>query len=124
MHPAVLVHHYFSVFGERVHNRRTDTMETARDFVCIMIKFTSCMECRHDGLKRRYFCLRVYTDWNAVAVVGDTHVIVRQKRHLYFIASRSHRFVASIVKNFPNEVMEAVGTGCSDIHSRSLAHRF
>ncbi len=66
---------------------------------------------------------------DAGAVIGDADGFGaarrggRQERHLNFVTGAIHRLVARVVKNFHQEVVEAVGAGRADIHPRALAHR-
>src|SRR3990167_8058573 len=112
------------MFGERVHHRGADAVESARDLVGIVVKLTAGVERGHDGLKRRDLRLRIDADGDAVAVICDAHVAVGEERDLYFIASIRHRLVARVVKGLPDEMVETVGTGRPDIHARALPHRF
>src|SRR3989304_571739 len=110
------------MFGECVHHRGADAVESARDLVGIVVKLTAGVERGHDGLKRRDLGLRMDADGDAVAVICDAHVAVGEERDLYFSASIRHRLVARVVKGLPDEMVETVGTGRPDVHARTLPH--
>ncbi|KKW34604.1 MAG: hypothetical protein UY81_C0068G0008 [Candidatus Giovannonibacteria bacterium GW2011_GWA2_53_7] len=59
---------------------------------------------------------------NSAPVVGYAHAIVRQKRDFNIVRKSTHGFVARVVKNFPDEMMEPRGTRRPDIHSGPAAH--
>ncbi len=74
---TVLMHDNLRVFGKCVHHRRANAVQTARYFICFIIKLTARVERCHDGLQCRDFCFWMNTDRDAVAVVGDAHIAIR-----------------------------------------------
>jgi hypothetical protein len=63
--------------------------------------------------------MHVYRD--AAAVVGYAHNVARQQDDLDVVGKTTHGFVAGVVKNFPNEVVQTVGAGCPDVHTRAAS---
>ena len=77
----------------------------------------------HDGLESGDFRLRVDADGNAVAIVGDAHIVVGEECDLDIVTAVHHRLVARVVEDLPNEVMEAFGTRRPDVHAGALPDR-
>ena len=121
---TIAVHFCARPYRECVDHGGADAVETAGDLVAFAAEFAAGVQSSHDGLKCRYFRLLMDVDWDAAAVVGDTHFVLRQKRYLDIVRKPSHRFVTRVVEYLPNEVMEAVGAGRADIHAGAATHRF
>ncbi len=119
------MHQNLRMFGERIDYRCADAMKTARNLIPAVFtaELSAGMKRGHDGLKRRDFCLRMDTDRNTATVVCNAYIAVRQKRDFDIVRVSAHRLIAGVVEDLPYEVMQAVGTGCSDIHAGALAHR-
>ena len=77
----------------------------------------------HDGLEGGYFRLGMLVNRHASAVVCNAYLVVGKKSDLNVRGMPAHRFVARVVEHLPDEVMEAVGTGRSDVHARALTDR-
>src|SRR3989344_5654629 len=123
LHAAFTVHLGAHVRRQGVHDRDTDAVQAARDFVAVAAEFASRVEDRHHSLQGRDLGLGVDLDGNATTVVGDAHAIARQKRYLDVIAEPAHRFVARVIEDFPNEVVKAGRTGRADVHAGATSHR-
>src|SRR3989338_2985726 len=122
---AAVAMHLSKYFGrKRVDDGYTDPVQTARDFVPFASEFTPGVEHCHHCLERRDFCFRMDLDGNASAIVGDTYEIVGQKRYLDVVAKSTHRFVARIVEDLPDEMVQTGWTGRADVHSWPPSHRF
>ena len=47
--------------------------------------------------------------------------LARQEGDLDVVRKAAHRLVAGVVENFPDQVVQAVGTRGADVHARTLA---
>ena len=92
---------------ERVDHRDAHAVQTARYLVPLAAEFASRMEHGHDRFESGYFCLGMDFYGNAAAVVGDAHAVVRQECYLDVVGEITHRLVARVVEDFPDEVVKA-----------------
>ena len=75
-------------------------METAGDFVGIVVEFAARVENRKDGLERRDARLFVFGDGDAGAVVLDGYAAVHVERDFNVIAASRERLVDGVVDHF------------------------
>src|SRR3989338_1987627 len=62
-------------------------------------------------------------DRNSAAVVCNAHTVPRQKCYFDVVRESAHRFIARVVKDFPDEVLKAGGPRRPNVHARASAHR-
>ena len=96
---------------KRIDNRDADPVETAGYLVSAFAEFSSGVEFGHDELQRGDAVLGMKINRYAPAVVLDGDAAVRKKLHLYVGAVTAHGLVNGVVHNFPDEVVETLGTG-------------
>ena len=65
----------------------------------------------------------MFVHGNTAAVVGNRNAVARKQRDMNMIGVAAHGFVQGVVKNFPDQMMEAVDARRADIHARAFAHR-
>ncbi len=105
-------------------------MKTSRDFVARIVatEFTSGMKHGHDCLESRNLCLLVNIHRNTSTVVDYTNLLVTffagQKSNLDIVGKATHGLVAGVVEDLGNEMMKAIRTSGTNVHSRALSHRF
>ena len=80
------------------------------------------MKNRKNRLECRDTSLLVEVDWNTTTVVDDADVVVRQECHFNPVSKATHRFIARVIKNLPNEVVKTVRTSRPDVHTRTLSY--
>ncbi len=119
---TVLPDFEFEPFGERIHDRDADAVQTARNGIGALLEFAAGME---DG-QRHFSCgflLRgVHAGWDTPAVVDDGDTPVDVDRHLDRLTEPRHVFVDAVVDDFVDKVMQAVDSGAPDIHGRAFPH--
>ena len=100
-------------------------MKTAGDLVAraFAAELTARVKRGHDGLKRRDFRLRMDAHRDTATIIYDAHIAARKERNLDIIREPAHGFVARVVEDFPDEVVETIGTCGADVHARALADR-
>ena len=81
------------------------------------------MKCRHDCLKRGYFCLFVCINRNSTTIVYNTYTIFREHGDFDMVSKAPHSFVSSIVKNLPYQMVKAVRASGTNIHTGTLPNR-
>ena len=81
------------------------------------------MKRSHDGLECRHLALRVLVDRDTAAVVDYAYAIPGQKCYFYIVGKTSHGFVAGVIKDLPDEVMETIRPCGPDVHAGTLPDR-
>jgi hypothetical protein len=110
-------------FGEEVHHRDADAVQTAGDFVGVVVELSARVQLGHDDLRCGAAFFLVDVDWDAAAVVFDGHGVVDVDRDLDVIGVAGERFVDRVVDNFVHHVVQAADViGIADVHARALAH--
>jgi hypothetical protein len=109
--------------GQSIDNRNADTVQSTRDLVGIIIKFTSGMQLRHDHFGCRNALFSVNINWNAAAIIGNRHRPIFIQPHLDNITMPGKRLINRIIDNLINHMMQP-GTiiRVADIHAGALAN--
>src|SRR5262249_44075129 len=114
-------------FGEEIHYRHTDPVQTAGGLIGPFGEFAAEFEDGHHAFERGNFAvhllgkLLVFLNRNAAAVVFDRHRAVDVDRNLHFGGIVGHRLVDRVVDDFVDQVVQAAGRGVADVHARPLA---
>ena len=109
--------------GEAVDHRDTDTVETARDLVGVLVEFTAGMQVGHDDLGGRDTFLVMDTDGDAASVVGHRARAVGVQAHGDRVTIAGERLVDRVIDDLIDHVMQAGAViGIANVHSRTLAH--
>jgi len=114
----------FQPSRKRVNHRNANPVQTARNFVGIVVKLAARVQLGHNNFRCGNTLFLVHTDRNTAAVVADGGRAVGIEDDFGLIAIAGQRFVNRIVQHFVNHVMEAGAViGIADIHTRAFANR-
>ena len=109
--------------GEEVDDGDADAVQTAGDFVRVVVELTAGVQLGHDDFGCRAAFFFVDVDGDAAAVVVDRHRAVGMDRDGDAIRVTGQRFVDRVVDDLVHHVMEAGDViGVADVHARTLAH--
>ena len=110
-------------FRQRVHDRRADAVQAARDLVGVLIELAAGVQARQHHLGRRHALLVVEIGRDAAPVVAHGHRTVAVQHELAHRRETRLRLVDRVVDDLERHVMQA-GTviGVADIHAGPLAH--
>src|SRR5437588_11595055 len=98
-------------------------MQSARNFVGVLVEFPAGVELRHNDLSGRDAFTFVDVGWNAAAVVTDGAGAVRIEYDRYFLGKTGKRFVDRVVDGLIDHVMQAGAIiSVADIHSGPFAN--
>jgi hypothetical protein len=98
-------------------------VQTARHLVRAAAELAAGVQHRERDLDAGLLVLRVEVGRDAVAVVDDAAAAIGQQRHVDAAAAAGHGLVDGVVDDLPDEVVEAVQTGRTDVHAGPLADR-
>ena len=110
-------------FGQRVHDRHADTMQTAGDLVRMAVEFPASVEFRHDDFRGRYTFGGVNLDGNAATVVFNCDRAIDVDGDVDLVAAADQRLVDRIVDHLEDEVVQAALGGVADVHTGTLSNR-
>ncbi len=110
MDSTFLVNDNIHESGKRVHDRRTDAVQASGNLISSIAEFTAGMKRGNDGFQSGNFCLGVNVNRNAAAVVGNANAVIRQKYDFNIVRKIPHRFIARVIKDFPNEMVKSFHT--------------
>ena len=109
--------------GEKVDDGDSDAVQTAGDFVRVVVELTAGVQLGHDDLGRGAVLFLVQIDRDAAAVVLDRHGVVEVNRDADAVRPAGQRLVDGVVEDFEHHVVETGAVGrVADVHARSLAH--
>jgi hypothetical protein len=120
MHLSVAPDLELEPFRQRVHDRDSDAVETARDLVRRVFELSAGVEHGHHDFGRRAAAL-VHVHRNAAAVVNDRHRAVDVHRDVDVAAEAGQRLVNRVVDDFVDQVMQARRAGRADVHRRPFS---
>src|SRR5262249_34343989 len=107
---------------ERVHDRHTDAVQTARHLVAAAAELAARVQRGHHDLGRGLaLVLRMLVDGDAAAVVGAAPPAVGEQRDVDTRARPGHRLVDRVVDALPYKVVEPARPGRADVHARPFA---
>ena len=121
---AVPVDFHFHPVGECVYAGNTHAVQTAGNFVGVVVKLPAGVEDRHDDFHGgdAQILVHVHGDTAAIVLHGDAVVLMDRDLHLGGIACQC--FVDTVVNCFINKVMQPADAGVADIHTGAFADRF
>jgi len=109
---------------ERVHHRRADTVQTARDGVGAAAELAAGVQDRQHDLDRGLVRVGgVRIDRDATAVVDHAHGAVFEDGHLDVVGVAGEGLVDGVVDDLVHEMMQTARPGRADVHAGALAHR-
>src|SRR5437763_16257155 len=110
------------LLGERIDDRDANAVQTAGDFIRVLVELAAGMEHRHRELDARHLLRRMDVDGNAAPIVldGDRIVFVNRDRDAVGVADE--RFIDRVVDDFVNEVVESSLRRRADVHTGAFAN--
>jgi len=110
--------------GKGIDDRNTDTMQSSRYLVGVVIEFSACVQDGHDHFGGGSAFFRVDIDWNSTSVIRNHDGIVVFDGDLDIGAMPCQCFVDGIVHHFEHHVMKArTIIGIANIHAGTFADR-
>ena len=99
-------------------------MQTTRDYIGFLVKFSSCMK-----FCKCYFYCRNFLGWmhinrNSSSVIFNSHGTIFIDSNLYFFTITGKCFINRIVNNFINKMMQTLFSGASYVHAWSFPNSF
>ena len=121
---AVAVNFHFHPIGKGVHAAYTHAVQTAGNFVAVVVEFTTGVEHGqhhfHSGLAFGF--VHIHGDTAAVVQYGNTVVGVNSHFHTAGVTGES--FVDGVIHHFVNQMVQTFECGIADVHGRAHTHRF
>ena len=98
-------------------------METTRDLVPALrsSELTTSMEYRHDCLERRLSRLWVDIDRDTTSIIFDRDRSISMHIHEDMLRMSCHRLIDRVIDDLPDEMVETLFIGLTDIHSWSFS---
>ena len=109
--------------GECIDHRDTDTVETARDLVGLLVELAACVEDGQHDFEGTLVVLLHPVDRNTPAVILDHERAVLVDDDCDPGAEPGKCFVNRVVDDLVDEVVQAAGIGAADVHRRTLPDR-
>jgi len=109
---------------ERVYATDADAMQTAGNFISILIELTSCMEDGHDHFQGALFLLGVDTGGDPPAVVIYAYGVIFENSDDNIFAIPCEGFIDRVIHDFVDQVVETFYTDVPDVHGGALANSF
>jgi hypothetical protein len=121
---AVALDGQFQLGAERVDDRDTDAVQTARDLVAVVVELAAGVQHGHHHFGGRPTLLRMHRHRDAAAIVGHGYRSVAVDHDLDRVAVTGERFVDRVVDHLEHHVVQAGAVvGIADVHAGALAHR-
>ena len=99
-------------------------MQTAGDFVRVIVKFTAGVKYGHDDLSSRNALFFVNAGRNTTTIILYGNRVIRMDRDLNLFTVAREGFVDSVVHNLEYHVVQTSAViGIADIHAGALTHR-
>ena len=81
------------------------------------------MQFGHYNSERGHARLLLDANRNTGTIVGDTHAFIFVNCDPNVITTALHGFVDGVVHHFVDHVMQRLGIGAANVHTRATAHR-
>ena len=119
----IFMHPDLHLVWESIHYRGTDSVETTWDLVPALrsSELTTSMEHRHDCLKRRLSRLWMDIDRDTTSIIFDRDRSIGVHIHEDMLRMSCHRLIDRVIDDLPDEMMETLFIGLTDIHSWSFS---
>ena len=121
------VYHNLHPFGECVYTGNTYTMETTRDFICIVVELTTCMELSKNNFKSTltFPWMYIYRDTSSI-IFHSTYftILTIFKVYMDIVTETGHGFINGIIQDFVDKMVKTIDTCRTNVHSRSLSYGF
>jgi hypothetical protein len=109
-----------------VDNRDAHTVEAARHLVATAAKFAASMQYGEDDLCGRLPCMLASferVDRDTATVIAHSARAICGQRNGDLVAVTGHGLVNRVVNDLPDQVVEALEAGGTDVHTWAFAHR-
>ena len=93
--------------GKRIDNGRTDTVQTARSLVCLIIEFAAGMQRSHDNTFRGY-ALLMHIDGQASSVILHRTGSVFLQRYMDLCAEPCQMLVDRVIQDLIHQMVETL----------------
>ena len=124
VHFAFTADNQLQFFRQGVNDGNTHAMQTAGDFVRVIVKFTAGMKYGHDDLSSRNALFFVNAGRNTTTIILYGNRVIRMDRDLNLFTVAREGFVDSVVHNLEYHVVQTSAViGIADIHAGALTHR-
>src|SRR5699024_3065046 len=123
-HVSVAANLHVQVFGQRVDDGDTDTVQTTRDGVRLVVELATGVQRGQDQLHCGSLLHGGDVDRDASAVVGHPYAAIGQQGHFDGVGVACHRLVDRVVDHLSDQVVQAPLSGGTDVHPGALAYCF
>ena len=103
-------------FGEEIHDRNADAVQTARRLIRALRELTAKFQDGHNALESRFLQFWVHVDWNTASIILDGYGAVLVHGNGNFRRESGERFVERVVDDFVDQVMQSLGGDVADVH--------
>ncbi len=117
---AITAYPQFQVFRQRIHHGYTNTVQTAREAVVFIRKFSTGMQAGKNNFGARHTFFRMYIYRHATTVIPHLYGTILEHRHFDLAGKPGCCFVNAIIDHFLNKM---IWPGSIGIHARTLAYR-
>ena len=101
----------FDPLRQRVHDRRSHAVQTAREFIPVSSEFTACVQNGIHDFQRRDAHFRVNAARDSAPVVLHRAAAVRQEGDLDPLTSPRQCFVDGVIDDFVHKVVQSSDGG-------------
>jgi len=119
---AVDVDKSLAPLGKGVRNRNADTVKPTRNLVRPFVELAAGMEPGHNQLQGTDLFGRVDVHRNTTTVVLHPDNVVTLQNHQDLRTETLHGLVNGVVHDLENQVVKAVDTRGTNVHTRPLAN--
>ena len=117
-------HFYVKFCRKSIHTTHSHTMQTSRNFVTALVKFTTSMKNSHYHFKSRTTFFFVHIHRNTTTIIFNRNRIIFMNCYINRIAITSKCFVDRVIYHLINQMMQTLFANIPNIHRRTLTHRF
>jgi hypothetical protein len=112
------------VGAQGVDTRHTDPVQSPRNFVGVLIKFSTGMKDGHNDFQGGAFFFGVQIGGDTAAVVLDPDPVAFQDTDLNQVAMTGQGFIDRVIDDFVYQVVQAFDPDVPDVHGRPFADGF
>ena len=129
MHFAIAADGQFQQFRQAIHAGHAHAVQTARDFIRVLVELAARVQLGHDDFRRRTLRIVLVVHFqagrHAAAIVGDRDRIVAVDGDVDIRAVAGQRFIDGVVQHFEYQMVQAGAVrGVANVHARAFAHGF
>ena len=121
---AFLIYPYPQPFGQGIYNRRTNTVQTAGNFITATAEFTAGMQHGKYNFQRRLSGLCLDINRDTTTIVGDSNGITGIDGHSNIFTVSGQSFIDRVIHDLIDQVMQTGRGSRTDIHTGTFPHCF